>query len=322
MHAVVIIGRNEGERLRRCLESANEADVPIIYVDSGSSDGSVDLAKSFGVETVELDQAVPFTAARARNVGWRRIRELAPQATCVQFVDGDCELIPGWVVGAESHLLANPRVAAVGGRLRERHPEHSIYNRLCDMEWDTPSGETKALGGIAMYRMEALAEVSGFRDELIAGEEPELCVRLRAAGWKIVRLPIDMAWHDAAMLRFGQWWRRSIRTGFAYAEGVRLHGGFPERHWVRESASALLWGAVIPSAVLASAWAWSPWTAALLSVYPLQVLRLASRYDGIGRVRWARAFFFVAGKFPETLGQLKAWLLRLRRRPAVLIEYK
>src|ERR1700732_2628991 len=92
---LVAIGRNEGERLKRCLQSGAAA-VIIVYVDSGSSDGSVEWAKGTGADVIELDRAIPFTAARARNHGFRRIRELAPQIKYVQFVDGDCELDRKW----------------------------------------------------------------------------------------------------------------------------------------------------------------------------------------------------------------------------------
>jgi hypothetical protein len=219
-------------------------------------------------------------------------------------------------------LNAHPRVAAVAGRLRERFPERSIYNRLCDREWDTPVGEVRAIGGIAMLRMDALRAVGGFREDLIAGEEPELCVRLRAAGWKVSRLANEMAWHDAAMTSFGQWWRRSVRTGFAYAEGVRLHGAAPELHWVRESRSAWTWGFWIPVVALAMAIALGPVALFILAVYPMQVIRLALRSTGSALDRWTYAFFLVLGKFPEAVGQLRAMLVRLRGQAPVLIEHK
>src|SRR5204863_8125599 len=125
--AVVVIGRNEGGRLRRCFASVCGPDTAVVYVDSGSTDGSIALARAMGIEVVELDLRVPFTAARARNAGWQRV-----QADCVQFVDGDCELRSGWLAAAQEHLRTHPEAGAVAGRLRERHPERSIYNRLCD----------------------------------------------------------------------------------------------------------------------------------------------------------------------------------------------
>ncbi|HWH80910.1 MAG TPA: glycosyltransferase [Burkholderiaceae bacterium] len=318
----VVIGRNEGERLRRCLESVRTSVPLVVYVDSGSSDGSAELAASLGAVVHALDMRRPFTAARARNEGVQRLAALAPTLEYIQFVDGDCEVAASWIGAAQAFLDAHADVAAVCGRRRERHPERSIYNRLCDIEWDTPIGAAKACGGDVLMRAEALRQATGYRDELIAGEEPELCVRLRAKGWRIWRLDAEMTLHDAAMTRFGQWWRRCQRAGFAYAEGVRLHGAPPERHWVRESRRAWLWGAILPIAIALLAALAGPIAWVLLAIYPAQVARLALRSPRDAAARWARAFFLVAGKFPEAQGQLKAWLSHVRQRRAALIEYK
>jgi len=319
---VVVIGRNEGERLRSCLESLRSSEHVIVYVDSGSSDGSIDVANRLGASVLALDMRRPFSAARARNEGMRRLESIAPDVTWVQFVDGDCQMAEGWITAAQRYLEAHPGVAVLCGRLRERFPERSVYNRLCDQEWNTPIGEARACGGIAMYRVEAFRQVDGFRDDLVAGEEPELCVRLRARGWRVWRLDAEMALHDAAMTRFGQWWKRAVRAGFAYAEGVRLHGAPPERHWVREWRSAWAWGAVLPLLILVAGLAIGPEAGWALAIYPLQILRLGLRSHDIDRGRWPRAFFLVAGKFPEALGQARSWLMHRRRQQPVLIEYK
>ncbi|BBH45959.1 hypothetical protein KU43P_24360 [Pseudomonas sp. KU43P] len=221
---VVVIGRNEGMRLERCLASLAKGADQVVYVDSGSTDGSVQRARSHGVEVLALDMSIPFTAARARNEGFACLLQLCPNLRHVQFVDGDCEVVAGWLASAQAFLDGHPEVAVVCGRRRERFPERSIYNHLCDLEWDTPVGEAKACGGDALMRVEAFRDVSGYRPGLIAGEEPELCVRLRARGWKIWRLDAEMTLHDAAMTRFSQWWRRCIRGGYAFAEGAYLHG--------------------------------------------------------------------------------------------------
>ena len=320
--AVVVIGRNEGERLRACLQSVVDVAALVVYVDSGSNDGSVAMARGLGAQVVELDMSVPFTAARARNTGWRRVRELAPDVTLVQFVDGDCAVVEGWLGQARDFLAAHADVAAVCGRRRERHPERSVYNLLCDLEWDAPAGRTKACGGDVMLRLAALDAVGGYRDSLIAGEEPELCVRLRAAGWQIWRLSAEMTLHDAAMTRIAQWWKRSMRTGFTYAEGAHLHGAPPERHRVRESRSAWWWGLAMPLALLALALLVSPWLLAGLLVYPAQVLRLFLRFTGPPRSRAWRALFIVLGKFAEVAGQCRYLALRWSGRQAHLIEYK
>ena len=320
---VVVIGRNEGERLRRCLQSLERTTRNVVFVDSGSSDGSSVLARSMGVAVVELDMATPFTAARSRNAGFERLMVDCSDVQFVQFIDGDCELQPRWLVAAAEFLKTQPRVAIVSGRLRERHPDASVYNQLCDLEWDTPLGQSKYCGGIFMARVEAFSAVGGFRARLIAGEEPELCVRLRAEGWKVWRLHDEMALHDAAITRFSQWWRRTLRTGYAYAEGAHLHGAPPARHWVHETRSSMLWGAAIPATVLLGTLALGPVALLGLIVYPLQIARMYFGSRGPPQLRAWRALFLVVGKIPEAIGQLKFHALRLMGGgQSALIEYK
>lgn len=320
--AVVVIGRNEGERLKACLHSVLGTINCIVYVDSGSTDGSVALARGLGAEVVELDMRIAFTAARARNAGWRRAAELASGLRYVQFVDGDCAVAAGWLDQARQFLEAHPQAAAVCGRRRERYPERSVYNLLCDFEWDAPIGDVKACGGDVMLRHDALRSAGGYRETLIAGEEPELCVRLRAAGWRIHRLGSEMTWHDAAMTRFSQWWKRCMRTGFTYAEGSTLHGAPPERHFVRESRSAWLWGLALPLVLVSAALAWTPWALAGALAYPVQALRIYACLSGPPAGRAPHAAFMVLGKFAEAAGQCKFFALRWSGRQATLIEYK
>jgi glycosyltransferase involved in cell wall biosynthesis len=319
---VVVIGRNEGERLQRCLESVLRETDMVVYVDSGSSDGSVALARAMGALTVELDPSEPFTAARARNEGLRFLREREPGMAYVQFVDGDCELLAGWLALAHAFLEERKDVALVCGRLRERDPGRSVYNLLCEIEWDALPGEARRCGGIALARTEAIARVGGFRVDLIAGEEPELCIRLRAAGWRVWRLEPDMALHDAAITRFGQWWRRSRRAGFAYAEGASLHGQAPERHYVREAARAYFWGIALPLTALAAFVAAWPLGVLAFAAYPVQVIRLALQGRRRAPENWWRAAFLVLGKFPEAQGQIEFLVRRWRHGGSRLIEYK
>jgi GT2 family glycosyltransferase len=243
-HGVVAIGRNEGDRLRCCLRStlALTPTPTVVYVDSGSTDSSAEFAESIGVHVVHLDTSIPFTAARARNAGFAKLLEVFPLVEFVFLVDGDCEVDASWVPTGTAFLDAHPEVVAVSGTRRERYPERSIYNRLCDLSWRSPAGKARSFGGDVLLRARALQVVGGYNGALIAGEESELCIRLRRAGGTIWHLDTPMTIHDANILRFGQWWRRSTRTGWAYAEGAAMNGAPPERHWVREMRSACFWG--------------------------------------------------------------------------------
>jgi GT2 family glycosyltransferase len=313
----VVIGRNEGARLLACLASLHGQVRQVIYVDSGSSDGSVEAARVAGAEVVELDLTRPFTAARARNAGLAR---LAGDGF-VQMVDGDCRVQPGWIAAALAAFAAYPQAVVICGRRREIHPERSVFNRLCDREWNTPIGLATACGGDALMRLPALHAVGGYREDLIAGEEPELCLRLRRQGGQVWRINAEMTLHDAAMTRFSQWWRRSQRAGHAFAEGAALHGNGPERHWVTETRRALLWGLGVPLAATLVALV-HPLGALILLLWPVQMARLALRWRAEGRAGAEAAVFTVLGKLPEALGVMGYHLNRLCGRKRGLIEYK
>lgn len=294
---IVVIGRNEGERLRKCLSSTPDG-IPVVYVDSASTDHSIEIARSRRAEVVILDLSIPFTAARARNVGFARLAELAQGLAYVQFIDGDCELDPSWLATARGFLQSNSPVAAVCGRRRERFPEHSIYNGFCDDEWNTPVGVTKACGGDVLVRASAFSDVGGFDAALIAGEEPELCSRLRGSGWQIWRLDAPMTIHDAAMYRFAQWWKRALRSGYGYAQvwhktRISPGGGL----YGLELARAALWILGVPLAALAAALASNPMALLLAPLlWMLQLARLAVRHG------FSKGAHLLLAKAAECLG--------------------
>jgi GT2 family glycosyltransferase len=323
--AIVAVGRNEGQRLARCLASLAGHDAVVVYVDSGSTDGSPELARRAGVAVWALDQASPFTAARARNEGLEQALALVPNLELVQFVDGDCEMHSEWMATGISVLRSTPQAGAVCGRVRERNREGSIYNLLCDLEWDAPPGEALSCGGNALYRVAALSAVGGFAPTLICGEEPELCLRLRLSGWRILRRSSEMVQHDADMMRFGQWWRRSLRGGWAYAEGMAMHGASPSRFRVRENRSIFLWGALLPIVIVAAAWPSRGWSLLLASGYLALGLRIYSRTLGLGVPRREAVIvgaFTVLAKFPQAIGQAQFAILRLLGRRRRIIDWR
>jgi len=328
---VVLIGRNEGQRLIRALDAARAASEALVYVDSGSDDQSVEAARARGADVIELDRGSPFTAARARNAGWRRLVERRPDAALVQFIDGDCELEPGWIARGASELAADPGLAAVCGRRRERHPQYSVFNRLIDLEWDTPIGEAESCGGDALMRVAALRAVGGFDDSAPSAEEPELCARLGRAGWRVRRIDSPMTVHDADLKRLGQWWRREVRTGYGGLNAKRAYGLTlfdrplrAARRWVLgwPAAVALLAGA-------GGAWAGVPGSvvggAAGAALLPVAAARLAVgrwRRGLDARTAVAYGVWTMLAKAPQALGQVLWWRDRWRGRGARLVEYK
>lgn len=328
----VIIGRNEGERLKQCLRSLPKG-VPVVYVDSGSTDGSVIFARSVGVIAVELDMSIPFTAARARNVGWRCLLRDFPNLHAVQFVDGDCEVRASWPQTASASLLADTSIAAVFGRRRERYPSRSIYNRMCDDEWGVPAGIVNSCGGDALFRTAALIAANGYSDDLIAGEEPDLCLRLRKLGWRILSIEAEMTLHDAAITSWRAWWKRSKRAGFAYASHVWRHRESADPAWVRQVVSIIFWASMVPTSIFAFAclylfnlnnFVWIP-ILAMIVIYAVQYWRIFLRKLAKSRDTGFSAMYsmiILFEKVPQFLGLLMFVRERLFKTSQTIIEYK
>ena len=314
----VVIGRNEGDNLHRCLAALRGQVRRVIYVDSGSTDGSQQMAVDMGAELVELDRDTPFTAARARNAGLAALAQDPPDF--VQFLDGDCEMDGAWIATALAAFASHPAAVVVCGRRRERFPQASRYNKVTDREWDSPIGKAKACGGDALMRYGAVQAVGGYRANLIAGEEPELCLRLARQGGEIWRIDAEMTMHDAKIHRFSQWWRRMVRSGYAYAAGAALYGRAPERHWLKERNRAVLWALVLPVLALLAGLI-HPLGFALALIYPVQIIRLAAR-GGFTAEAWNWATLSLLTRFAEARGILSYWLDQRRGRFRGLIEYR
>jgi GT2 family glycosyltransferase len=322
---IVTIGRNEGERLRRCLDSLVGRGLPVVYVDANSTDGSVELARSLGVEVVEQDPSRPIGVPWARNEGFERLCRIDPDVRYVQFLDGDCELVDGWLERGQRVLEERPGVALVTGRRRERFPTRSIYNRLADLEWDMPIGEIDGSHGDVMVRVDAFRRIGGFDPAVLVFEDYDLCLRLRQAGYILLRIDAEMTVHDMAMTRFGQWWWRSVRSGYGYADSVLIHGKSPGRPWVREVRSILFWGVALPALILALAWPTRGASFLLLAGYLALYWRIRryairrgwSEPDARLYARWC-----ILAKFPNAWGLATFWFRRIARHERRIIEYK
>ena len=323
----VAIGRNEGERLKSALRALQSIcpDSPVVYVDSGSTDGSVDFARSLGMMVVELDLSSPFTAARARNAGFEELISQHPRLEYVQFLDGDCKLHPEWPEAAMTALQQYDRAAVVSGLRMEQFPEASLYNMLMDIEWRTPIGETKAVLGDMCVRTDVFREVGGFNSKIIAAEDDDICLRIRRAGYRVYRIDAKMSEHDANIMRLGQWLKRAMRCGYGYANIHELHGNGPDRYFRRELYRVLLWGGIVPLTLLVSLIVYPPLAALIIAGYALLVSRVAFRRFRQGDSPITALVYgalMYVGKVPELFGVLSYWKNRFLSRNHTLIEYK
>ncbi|MDM7950728.1 glycosyltransferase [Hydrogenophaga sp.] len=318
---IVVIGRNEGKRLDATFGSIETAARRLIYVDSGSTDDSVAIAKRYNAIVVNLDVNIPFTAARARNAGLAEITRHPLPPAYVQFMDGDCSLSSEWLKRGIDHLARFPAIGAVCGRRREIHPDASIYNRMCDWEWNTPLGPTHACGGDMLVRYSAITSVGGYREDVIAAEDNEVCQRLIAKGWGLYRLDADMTHHDADMNSFSQWWKRAVRAGHGFAQVGDLHPGY----FRTERRRVWFWSTWVPltGPILSLIWTPLMLTAPLLYLASfLKCLRSFRRGD----FSWSHAIklsaLLVISKFPNLQGILTWRRTRAKHLTPTIIEYK
>lgn len=315
---VVVIGRNEGQRLVLCLESISAMGLPCIYVDSQSKDNSVVEAKERGAITLVLDDSSPINASRARNAGFEKISQAFPELDYIHFIDADCELNISWIEHACEALDTKKDVSIVAGRLHEKHRNKSVYMRLCDIDWYIPPGYAKRCGGIFTIKREAFEELGGFDESLIAGADPEFCHRLELKGGRVLVLNVDMGTHDSAMYHFSQWTKRCIKVGFGYANGTQ---------WANfQTKSIIFWGMILPIIIIASSALISPLFMFGITLYFVQVLRIYLSGIDIGTNslydRWLYSASCVLAKFPQAAGATRFYINKVRGKRQKIIEYK
>jgi GT2 family glycosyltransferase len=313
---IVVIGRNEGERLVKCLKSLPKS-CPVVYIDSASTDASVNNARKHGALCLELDMSIPFTAARARNEGFQYIMRNSPELTYIHFIDADCELAEGWLEAAYEFLESNKGYISVCGRLREKNLNSSIYTRQCDMSWYIPPGDIDSCGGIATVRASIFQQLKGFNNCLIAGEEAEFYERARSVGYKVSCIDVFMGFHDSAIVSLKQWWVRNIRTGFVYSDNTIVV------NYSRQKRGILVWAIFIPLFIIALSLI-NVFALSLLLLYPLQSLRIASKLKipYSFKDKLLEGTLCVLAKYPQVLGVVKYHFNKLLNISTKIIEYK
>jgi len=250
--SIIVIGLNEEKNLKECLSSIFESSLggdeklEIVYVDSGSIDNSIAIAKSFyNVKVISLQDSPP-SAAKGRNLG-----ASITKGDYIQFVDGDSALDKNWIKMALQALELDQSKGVVFGAIEEVDNKNTIYSKVCRFDWYTPPGDYRLCGGNAMWRRDIFIKAGGFDSTLSAGEEPDLCYKVRQNGHRIVCLDAPMVKHDLDMNSFKEYWLRSIRSGYAYSVIAMRFMNMEEKLWLKETIrnflDPLLWVIIILS---------------------------------------------------------------------------
>lgn len=324
----VVVGRNEAARLAEAIHSAQAQADYVVYVDSGSSDDSAAIARSLGTVVIELDSTQPFTAARAYNAGVAHFAAFDRPPAFIQFLDGDAHLVPGWISVAINVMSDDAGVAVVSGRRREADSRANVWHRLIDMEWNTRIGDLEEFGPDTFMRLDSVLEAAGFAESMIAGEEPELALRFRGQGRRIVRVDADVSVHDIALRSWRGWWRRVRRGGFGFAECAHRHFQGPHR-WrvIRPCASQWTWVVAVPALGVACSLRFGI-QGLLVALVPQlsQLVRIARYRMSVHDDHPADALLYAAscmiGKLPELLGQIEYLVGVGTGKRRGLIEYR
>jgi glycosyltransferase involved in cell wall biosynthesis len=287
--AIVIITRNEARNIGRCIESALAvaARLPateIMLVDSASTDGTIEIARKYPINVIQLQPHWPLTASAGRYLG-----TLTTAGQYVLFVDGDTEVFPDWVLQALGFLYRHPEVAGAGGTLEEIYTDErgqstgeAAHRFQCSR-----ATEVKALGGNGLYRRAALETAGTFNPYLASMEEAELALRLRQVGYSLWRLPLPMARHFSLPRETAQETIRRIRAGYYPRCGWTLRATFKNGlagQFIRDflphyiiTAGYLLLGLASLVAALADQGKWlMAWSATSLAVFAVYSVRKRS----------------------------------------------
>lgn len=305
----VVIGYNESAHLRACLESVRSADLDgiryeLLYVDGGSTDDSLNIAASCGVDRV-LGGDRRRRAAENRNLGANDSR-----GTYIQFLDGDMQLEPTWPKRGLRYLQERSEVAVVCGRLREVNPGYLF--QVIQLDWVQREGAVETCGGAALFRREPFHEAGAFPEDVAYGEEPLLCWRIRNVLKREVHFWTEpMALHDIGFSGIRDYWRQYSRNGATYIEIAVRCAGTEDPYWTRDTITNFAWA----SGILAMLAFFAAGTDTLRIGLAILVFLVGVRKVVQTRrrgVSWTIALGYTAhvygSKIPLAYGQLR-WLL-------------
>lgn len=224
--AVVVVNRNAGAHLDRCLRSvlaaAGGLALEVVVVDNASTDGSARAVETHpGVRLIANPDNRGFSAAA--NQGIR-----ATAAPWVLLLNPDAEVWAGTLAALVERAEDDPRVAVVGPLLRNADgtvypsgrripslvdavghaflaplwPRNPFTRRYRMEEWDrTTEREVPWVSGAAMLLRRAAVEEVGLLDEgyFLYFEELDLCTRLRERGWKVLFTPEVEVLHEGGV---------------------------------------------------------------------------------------------------------------------------
>lgn len=223
--SIVIIGRNAEWSIGRLLESVVARLPPnvtseIIYVDSASTDCTLEIVARYPARIIRLSAGKRLCASAGRFVGTQYAT-----GQYIVFLDSDMELLGGWLERAIRLLERRPDIAVVSGIQVDTGGGMGDQRLVAGGCSEDSFAEARFAGSAAMFRREVLAKAGTWNPHIVSDEEPELCLRIRRAGYRIVQLNSLSVRHFgyapptfASLLS-----RRRRRLFLGYGQVIRYH---------------------------------------------------------------------------------------------------
>lgn len=247
--SVVVIGRNEEKHLEACFRSIFDMDYPldkleIIYVDTGSRDQSVNIAKKFNVKIAEEQSNFP-SAGLARNRGIEEARY-----EIIHFVDGDMTADRDYLKSAIT-MLNKDNIACVIGDVSEQNTDTSFIANVLHYPWrKRKKGFVDAPGAGGTFLRSALREVGGYNPFILKGQETELGFRLRQKGYQIYKVETRMGTHDYAIHDIRSLVKHSYTMGKSYGKILTLPPQQSYSDFIVHARNLLIQGVILLAVIL------------------------------------------------------------------------
>jgi len=230
--SILIKALNEEALISNCLEAAlvevQKVGGEVILVDSLSTDRTIEIAKRYPVRIIQFIRKEDCGCASAVQLGYQYAH-----GEYLYVLDGDMELQPDFLSLALDYLESNPDVAGVAGKLLDTHIKTADDKRRASKATAQQQiMEVPDLGGGGLYRRKAIESVGYLAHRwLPAREEAELGARLRAAGWRLIRLPEIAVLHTGHSESNFQMLCRLWRNRRMHAYGMCLRTAFRKPWW-------------------------------------------------------------------------------------------
>ena len=236
--SIVVKTLNEEHNIARTLSSIDAATrglpVEVIVADSLSTDRTVEIALRHGAKVVQLIDPTERCCGVGAQLGFQVAR-----GEFVMILDGDMELVVGFIEQALDAFGCDSRLAGVGGQIVEMSVENRVFvNRLQHNRALTAIGDVDRLDMGGLYRAAALNGVGYFTHRgLHSCEELELGCRLKADNWRLARLATPSIRHWGHTLPRYVLLLRRIRSRYFLGPGELLRSSLG-RPWLRRTLKA------------------------------------------------------------------------------------